>query len=201
MTDNVLNLIFAGVGGQGILTASQIAALVAMKEGLDVRKSEVKGLSQRGGSVVSFVRVGPVVYSPLVEPGTGHVLVGFEKAESLRWVHYLEPKKGILIVNDLELPPVPVTLGQAEYPQFPLDEIQASFARLYWVPAKDIAEEIGSTLVMNTVLLGVLSVILPFSIRSWEEVFKEVFVPPYRESNLRAFHTGRDRAEGFLGGF
>ncbi len=192
------HVVFAGVGGQGILTASQIVALVAMKEGLDVRKSEVKGLSQRGGSVVSFVKFGPIVYAPLVEAGTADVLVGFEKAEALRWLHYLPPGQGIMIVNDFELPPIPVTLGHATYPPFPEKDLQNQLARLYKVPAKEIAEDLGSSLLMNTVLLGVLSRVLPFPVFRWEEVIGEVFVEPYRERNLQAFHAGRDRAEEFV---
>lgn len=190
--DNVLNVIISGVGGQGILTASELLAKVAMEAGLDAKKSEVHGMSQRGGSVVSHVRLGPKVYSPLVEKGSCDVILSFEKSEALRWIHYLKPKAKV-IINDLEIIPVTVSLKLDIYPK-DVEKIikERAGADVFLVPATELAKEAGDARTANTVLLGALSLFLPFEVNIWEKVISENVKKDTIEVNLKAFHLGRN---------
>jgi len=167
------NIIISGVGGQGILTASEILALCAMEENLDVKKSEVHGMSQRGGSVVSFVKFGEKVYSPLIEKGSGDVILAFEKAEALRWRGYLKKEGGVVIMNTLEKYGVKTIV----------------------VDAVKLSKEAGDPRTQNTVLLGVLSNFIDFSVDTWEKVIKYRVPPKTVEANLRAFELGRSIKE------
>lgn len=189
--NGVLNVIIAGVGGQGILTASELLAKVAMEAGLDAKKSEVHGMSQRGGSVVSHVRLGPKVYSPLIEKGACDVILSFEKAEALRWIHYLKPNARV-IINDLEIIPTTVSLKLDSYPK-DVEKIirEKANAEVYLVPATELAKQAGDARTANTVLLGALSRFLPFEVALWEKVISENVKKDTVEVNLRAFHLGR----------
>ena len=187
------NIIISGVGGQGIITASEILSEVALFNGFDVKKSELHGMSQRGGSVVSHVRFGEKVYSPLIEKGTCDVILAFEKAEALRWVHYLKPGKGIVIVNDLEIIPNMVSLGLDTYPENIEDTLKRVASKVFVMDGIEIAKEAGDPRTANTALLGALSNYLPFSEESWIEVIKRRVKPNTIEANLKAFKMGRER--------
>jgi indolepyruvate ferredoxin oxidoreductase beta subunit len=186
------NIIVAGVGGQGILLASEIISLVAMQSGYDVKKSEVHGLSQRGGDVVSHVRIGERVYSPLIEEGTAHILLSFEKAESLRYIHYLIPGESVCIINDLEIIPLRVSLRIDSYPADIIEKLKRVTPKVYLVDAIKYAKEAGDTRSFNIFILGIASHFLPFGERDWKGVLEERIPPPLREVNIRAFDLGRE---------
>lgn len=191
--ERVLNVIISGVGGQGILTASELLSKVAMESGLDAKKSEVHGMSQRGGSVVSHVRLGPKVYSPLVEKGSCDLILSFEKSEALRWIHYLKKDGARVIINDLEIVPITVSMKLDVYPQDIESIIREKVnADVIIVPATDLAKKAGDPRTANTVLLGALSNYLPFSEDSWQKVISESVKKETVDANLRAFKLGRD---------
>jgi indolepyruvate ferredoxin oxidoreductase beta subunit len=191
--DRTFNIIIAGVGGQGILTASEILAKVAMEAGLDAKKSEVHGMSQRGGSVVSHVRFGEKVYSPLVEKGACDIILSFEKSEALRWVHYLKKEGGKVIINDLEIIPTTVSLKLDTYPTNVEEQIRnKAKAEVILVPATDLARQAGDARTANTVLLGVISNFLPFEDKVWEKVISDNVKKETIEVNLKAFYLGKN---------
>jgi indolepyruvate ferredoxin oxidoreductase beta subunit len=191
--DRIFNIIIAGVGGQGILTASEILAKVAMEAGLDAKKSEVHGMSQRGGSVVSHVRFGEKVYSPLVEKGACDIILSFEKSEALRWVHYLKKEGGKVIINDLEIIPTTVSLKLDTYPTNIEEQIRdKAKAEVILVPATDLARQAGDARTANTVLLGVISNFLPFEDKVWEKVISDNVKKETIENNLKAFYLGKN---------
>ncbi|MEN3043985.1 MAG: indolepyruvate oxidoreductase subunit beta [Candidatus Hydrothermales bacterium] len=187
-----LNIIISGVGGQGIILSSEILALSAMESGFDVKKSEVHGMAQRGGSVVSHVRIAKKVYSPLIEIGKGDILLSFEKAETLRWVHYLKKNSPVIIVNDLELIPPIVSLGLEEYPRDIEKTLGKITEKLYFIPAVKLAEKIGNIRSFNILLLGVLSNFLPFEEKIWEKIIRENSPAEFSEININAFKEGKN---------
>ncbi|MCD6575483.1 indolepyruvate oxidoreductase subunit beta [Candidatus Aerophobetes bacterium] len=194
MRERTFNVVIVGVGGQGILLTSDILAEVAFEEGYDVKKSEIHGMAQRGGSVISEVRFGEKVYSPLIKKGEADILLALEKLEALRFSIYLK-KEGIAIVNNLEIPPLGVNLGKEKYPRDIFSRIEHKISRVIRVEAITMAKKAGSPKTMNVVMLGVLSPFLPFSISSWEKVIKKR-VPSYStEFNIRAFKLGRTYQE------
>jgi indolepyruvate ferredoxin oxidoreductase beta subunit len=186
------NFLFVGVGGQGILTASDIAAQVGVDLGLDAKKSEVHGFSQRGGVVESHVRWAPEVGSPTCEKGTVDVLVAFELLEAGRWVEWLRPG-GTVIVNTQELMPMSASVGDATYP--PRDDILASLekraGRLVTVDGLAMAKQAGTTRAVNTVVLGALSALLDTPAEAWEEAIIRRVPPRYADVNRVAFQLGR----------
>ncbi len=186
------NIIISGVGGQGIILASELLSLAAMEAGFDVKKSEVHGMSQRGGSVVSNVRFGEKVYSPLIEEGTADVILSFEKLETLRWIHFLNPQSGVCIVNDLEIIPVQVSQGKGEYPGDIMKRLEKKATRVYLIDGVKYALQAGNPRTANTVLLGALSNFLPIEPEIWEETIKKRVPPKTIEANLKAFWLGRD---------
>lgn len=190
----VNSVLMAGVGGQGILRASDILCLVIMASGLDVKKSEVHGMAQRGGCVTSHVRFGPRVYSPIERKGNVDILLAFEKLESLRYLDYLKPDSRI-IVNELELYPPAVNLGAMAYPAHAVELVRASFSTVKVVKAHELAAQAGNPRVENTVLLGVLSQWLDFEPDTWENVLHKAFPPKARAANIEAFHLGRNYGE------
>ncbi|MBP8981214.1 MAG: indolepyruvate oxidoreductase subunit beta [Syntrophobacterales bacterium] len=187
----VRSILMAGVGGQGILRASDILCLVIMEAGLDVKKSEVHGMAQRGGCVTSHVRFGSRVYSPIERKGNVDILLAFEKLEALRYLDYLKPDSRI-IVNDLELYPPAVNLGAMEYPAHALGLIRGTFGTVKVVRAHELAARAGNPRVENTVLLGVLSQWLDFPVPLWEKILDRAFPPKARQANIEAFHLGRN---------
>jgi len=197
MKEKIFNVVVVGVGGQGILLTSDILAQVAFKEGYDVKKSEVHGMAQRGGSVISEVRFGRRVYSPLVRKGGADFMVALEKLEALRFLYYLK-KDAPLIVNDLEIPPLGVNLGKEKYPEDIFLLLTRRTSRVIKVDALNMAKEAGNPKAMNVAVLGILSFFLPFAISSWKKVIREK-VPSYSvDFNLRAFDLGRSYGEKYV---
>jgi indolepyruvate ferredoxin oxidoreductase beta subunit len=192
----VQNVLIVGVGGQGVLTASDILATVCLAHGYDVKKSEVHGMSKRGGVVYSHVRFGRTVLSPLIEPGAGDVLLAFEPAEALRWSRYLKPG-GALITNLRQrIPPAScldrTPLAALRYPQEIQRSLREQVGDLRALDAESMAIELGNPKVTNTVLLGVLSNVCEFSADDWMAAIEKSVKPKAREVNHRAFLAGRE---------
>ena len=188
---NVKSILLAGVGGQGILRASDILCHVMMEAGLDVKKSEVHGMAQRGGCVTSHVRYGKEVYSPIAKEGDVDILVSFEKLETLRYLNFLKPV-GRIIISEREIYPPSVNLGDAAYPRNIIEMVKKICKTVKIVNANKIALEAGDARTENTALLGVLSSYLQQLDHSlWERVIHESFTKKAIEVNLKAFHMGR----------
>ncbi len=185
-----MNIIICGVGGQGIILASNVLCHTAFLEGFDVKKSEVHGMAQRGGTVITHVKYGSKVYSPLIAEGTADFLLAFEKLEALRYSHYLKDN-GIAMVNDREIPPMSVLIGAAEYPTDIPKQLK-KLCRVHLVTAEKIAHDLGNIRVVNVVLLGVLSRALDFRTDSWERAIRSNVKERYVDLNISAFHKGRD---------
>jgi indolepyruvate ferredoxin oxidoreductase beta subunit len=193
---NPINFLLVGVGGQGILTASDILAELGLRAGYDVKKSEVHGMSQRGGAVSSHVRFGPRVYSPLIAQGEVDFLLSFEQLEALRWVSFLRPE-GVALVSTQHLPPIAVTSGGQHYPtqEEVCGEMTKRVRRMIVVDAPKIARELGNPRVANTVLLGAMSALLPFPPAQWEATIRERMPARFVELNLKALHAGQDQVK------
>ena len=183
------NILMVGVGGQGTILATKILAQVFMGEGYDIKVSEIKGMAQRGGSVVTQVRVGERVYSPIIEEGEADIILAFERLEALRWVHYLKPG-GTIIINDQAIPPVPVILGLQEYPTQIKEKIQSRVQETVVVDALSIADSLGNSKASNVVLLGVLASHSDLSKEIWVNALKEKVPAKFLELNQRAFDEG-----------
>ncbi len=182
-------MLLVGVGGQGTILASKLLSEGLLALGYDVKMSEIHGMAQRGGSVSTHVRYGARVYSPVMGPGEADVLVAFEKMEALRWLPYLS-SEGTLIVNNHEIYPMPVILGQAEYPELLEQHLAAAAPRMLLVEAAKAAAELGNPKVMNVVLLGAVVKSLGLADTEWSATLRAC-VPPYAlEVNERAFRTG-----------
>ncbi len=179
-----------GVGGQGIIRASDILSAVMMNAGFDVKKSEVHGMAQRGGCVSSHVRFGRKVYSPIAGKGDVDILVSFEKLESLRYLDYLKSGSKI-IINDEEIFPPSVNLGEMPYPSDAVDLLRKSFKDVKVVNATAIALQSGDRKMANTAILGVLSSYLEIEPGIWESVLQESFPPKILAGNIKAFRLGR----------
>ena len=190
MNDEVRSILLAGVGGQGILRASDILCLTFMESGLDVKKSEVHGMAQRGGCVTSHVRYGRRVHSPIAKKGDVDLLVSFEKLEALRYLDYLKPDASI-IVNEEEIYPPSVNLGDAKYPDRIDETIRRHFRTVKMVDGPGIARAAGNIRAVNTALLGVLSNFLDIESGIWEKVLRESFPEKALKANLKAFQMGR----------
>ncbi len=186
------NFLLVGVGGQGILVAGDILAHVGLRAGYDVKKSEVHGMSQRGGAVNSHVRFGRTVYSPLIGQGEADYLLAFELLEALRWCHFLH-RRGVALVNCDRLPPPAVISGGAHYPDMEgiRRELSSRAENVYFIEGARIAQDLYNPRVANVVLLGALSTFLPFPSSLWEEVILDRVPPRYVELNRQAFRLGR----------
>ncbi len=183
-------ILIAGVGGQGILRASDILSRVVMAAGLDVKKSEVHGMAQRGGCVTSHIRYGEQVSSPLAKKHSVDILVSFEKIETLRYLDYLRDD-GSIIINTEEIYPPAVNLGDAIYRTDIIEKVKELFNNVKVVDATALALKAGNIRTVNTVLLGALSTCLTFSNETWEQVLKESFPPKLLDVNIEAFRLGR----------
>lgn len=183
-----MNIMVVGVGGQGTLLTSRIIGKTALNEGWDVKMSEVHGMAQRGGSVVTFVRFDKKVYEPVCEEGTVDVLISFERLEALRYAHFLK-KDGVLIVNDTRIDPMTVVIGAKEYPEGILEELTKSH-KLYTIDAGKIAKELGNSKVTNTVVLGVAAKHIGFSKDMWLNTLTNTVPPKTIEINTSAFLAG-----------
>jgi indolepyruvate ferredoxin oxidoreductase beta subunit len=183
-------ILIAGVGGQGILLASDILCQVMMAADLDVKKSEVHGMAQRGGCVTSHVRYGQKVYSPIARKNDVDILVSFEKMDTLRYLDFLKPE-GTIIINTEELYPPAVNLGDAVYPEDIIESVRQLFGIVKVVDATGLAVRAGNIRAANTVLLGTLSSCLPLPLELWETVLRNAFSPKLLVANLKAFELGR----------
>jgi indolepyruvate ferredoxin oxidoreductase beta subunit len=187
----IKSILLAGVGGQGILRASDILCYVLMEAGIDVKKSEVHGMAQRGGCVTSHVRYGKKVYSPISRKGDVDILVSFEKLETLRYLDFLEPG-GCIIMNEREIYPPSVNLGDTAYPDNIIEIVKNIFKVVKVINANNIALKAGDARTENMALLGVLSSYLrQLDISLWEKVIRASFPKKVIEANLKAFHMGR----------
>lgn len=185
------NVIFAGVGGQGVILASKILMETAKNAGFDVKESEVHGMAQRGGSVDCHVRFGEKVYSPLIERGTADYVVSLELLESMRKIEYLAPG-GMLIVNNEKIDPSPVTIGAMKYPDDLELWLKDKIKRSHIVNTKDVLREVGNKKALNIVMLGILSNHLEFTEDQWDTAIKSQVKEKFVEMNLKAFSAGRN---------
>ena len=188
--NDVKSILIAGVGGQGILRASDILCLVMMEAALDVKKSEVHGMAQRGGCVTSHVRFGKKVYSPIAKKGDVDILVSFEKLETLRYIDFMK-SGGKIIINEKELYPPAVNLGDAAYPNNTIEIIKKIFKSVKIINATNIAIIAGNVRTENMALLGVLSSYLQNDVSLWEKVIRNSFPQKAVDANLKAFNMGR----------
>jgi indolepyruvate ferredoxin oxidoreductase beta subunit len=190
MGDKIINILLVGVGGQGIILASEIMADVFMEAGFDVKKSEVHGMAQRGGSVSTHVRFGSKVFSPLVKEGEADIFMAFEELEALRYLHYLSPQPTILL-NEQRLSPPSVSLGNEFYPA-KISEILSARAKMFkLLPARRLALQAGDGRAVNVVLLGTLSSLLSIAEKVWTDNLLRRFSPKAGKINLEAFRLGR----------
>ena len=187
--DRIFNVSLVGVGGQGILLTSDVLALAAMHAGLDVKKSEIHGMSQRGGSVISQVRFGAKVHSPIIPDGQSDVLVSFERTEALRFAHLAKPGAKIL-VNDMDRIPVTVSSG-LQAPVQDADKRLAAYPGLTLIDANPLAIQAGNLRAANVVLMGALSAFVPFDEEHWQAALRERIPAKLLDVNLRAFAAGR----------
>lgn len=185
------NIMIVGVGGQGTLLASKMLGRLLMNVGYDVKVSEVHGMSQRGGSVVTYVRFGDKVASPLIDKGEADFILSFEKLEAARWLSYLR-EDGQIILSDQEIDPMPVVTGAAKYPENLIEKMKATGAKVDAVPALDLAKEAGSIKAVNIVLMGRLSHYFPEIPESeWIAALEAVVPVKFVEMNEKAFALGR----------
>ena len=186
------NIMIVGVGGQGTLLASKMLGYVLLKQGYDVKVSEVHGMSQRGGSVVTYVRYGEKVYSPVIDKGEADVIISFEQLEAARWVEFLK-KDGVIITNTQKMEPMPVITGAAEYPEGLIEKLTTAGAR---VEAKDflaLAEEAGSSKAVNIALMGRFSTYFPdITDEQWQDAIEKNVPAKFLELNRKAFELGRN---------
>lgn len=190
MSDTITNILLVGVGGQGILLASEVLSEAFMQAGYDVKKSEIHGMSQRGGSVVSHVRYGREVHSPIVPEGEGDILFGFEIMETCRSLPLLK-KGGTVVANDLRIQPPSVLLGQETYPDDLPVRIAALFPDFLLVDGQKLAAEAGNVRAANTVLLGAVSKRLDIAEECWLKALEKMVPPKALQVNLTAFQLGR----------
>ncbi|MDD6484631.1 MAG: indolepyruvate oxidoreductase subunit beta [Clostridiales bacterium] len=183
-----MNIMIVGVGGQGTLLASRILGKVAIKEGCDVKVSEVHGMSQRGGSVVTYVKYADKVYSPIIDKGEADLVLAFELLEAYRALPYVK-KGGKMIVNTQKMDPMPVITGAAQYPQG-IEEKLSSKVELQAVDALSLAKEAGTIKAVNVVLIGVIAKSMSIDKQVWLDVLKDTVPEKFLEMNLKAFELG-----------
>jgi indolepyruvate ferredoxin oxidoreductase beta subunit len=186
----VTNILLVGVGGQGILLASEVLSEAFMLAGHDVKKSEIHGMSQRGGSVVSHVRFGREVFSPVVPEGEGDILFGFELMETYRSLPLMKPGAAV-VANDYRIPPPSILLGQAAYPADLPEKIRAKFPDFLLVDGQGLALKAGNARAANTVLLGAVSKRLDIADSVWQQAIEQMVPKKALEINLKAFEMGR----------
>ncbi len=189
MSMETKNIMIVGVGGQGSLLASKLLGKLFLSRGYDVKVSEVHGMSQRGGSVVTYVRYGDKVYSPIIDKGQADFILSFELLEAARWTEYLKPG-GRIVTNTQQINPMPVITGAAQYPQGLVEKMRRAGMDVDAFDALSLAEEAGSAKAVNIVLLGRLSKGFDFTRAEWEQAIQESVPPKFLELNLRAFALG-----------
>ncbi|MEW6350886.1 MAG: indolepyruvate oxidoreductase subunit beta [Thermodesulfobacteriota bacterium] len=188
--DRVYNVLIVGVGGQGIILASDVLSKAAARAGYDVKKNEIHGMAQRGGSVSSHVRFGKTVSSPIIKAGEADVLVSFEQIETIRYFPFLA-ETGKVVLNDQKILPPAVFTGKQEYPPDVISRVKERVPDAVIVDGIAMAEKIGNERVVNVIFLGVLSKFLDIPAETYETVLKESLKPKLVEINLKAFHEGR----------
>ena len=186
------NIMIVGVGGQGTLLTSRILGGITVEAGYDVKLSEVHGMAQRGGSVVTYVRYGEKVAEPIVEEGQADVLIAFERLEALRYAHFLK-KDGVIIVNDQRIDPMPAVTGVAKYPDGIIEELSKKY-RVVSVDAMDEAIKMGNSRVFNVIILGIAAKNMDFPKEQWIEVIKKTVPPKTIDINVAAFEKGYELA-------
>lgn len=184
----VKNIMIVGVGGQGTLLTSRVLGGLAIAGGYDVKLSEVHGMAQRGGSVVTFVRYGEKVAEPIVEEGQADVIIAFERLEAMRYAHFLK-KDGALVINDWRIDPMPVVIGAADYPEGILEGLQKDY-KVYAVNATEESKKLGNPKVFNMIVLGVAAQHMDFSKEDWYQVIENTVPPKTIEINKAAFDVG-----------
>lgn len=188
-----MGIMVVGVGGQGVILASELLCEAAMRMGYDVKKSEIHGMAQRGGSVVSNVRYGEKVYSPLITKREADILLSFEQLETLRWLDYIKPE-GKIIVNEQMIVPMAVAVGQGEYPDV-FGILNKVTDKIYRLNGPEIAQEAGNIKSVNVALIGALSVHLDIPVDVWRKVIESRVPPETLDINLKAFKMGRKLME------
>ncbi len=183
------NIMIVGVGGQGTLLASRLLGAALLREGYDVKLSEVHGMSQRGGSVVTYVRFGDRVDSPVIERGEADILLAFELLEAARWLPFLKPG-GKVIVNTQRIDPMPVIMGKASYPEHLTDKLAAAGVELSALDAVALAEQAGSVKAVNVVLIGRMARSMALTRAQWHDIIRETVPPKFIELNCKAFDLG-----------
>jgi indolepyruvate ferredoxin oxidoreductase beta subunit len=187
------NILFCGVGGQGILLASEVTAYSLLAAGMEVRKSEVHGMAQRGGSVTAHLRYGGKVYSPLISPGEADIVVAFEMMEAVRYLPYMHSGSKVIVNTHKIYPPV-VATGKMVYPENVLDELTSRDIHVRELNAFDIASGVGEVRAVNIVMVGVLSTYLPVDEQVYVDVMHERIPERFRDVHIRAFQEGRKTA-------
>ncbi len=190
MNDTVTNILLSGVGGQGIILASDIITQLFLEAGFDVKKSEVHGMAQRGGSVTSHVRFGRKVYSPIIKQGDVDILFSFEQLEGLRWLNYVKPD-GVIVLNNHRINPPAVNLGQMEYPKDVPGVIRKKFDKFYLIEGTKLALQAGDIRAANVVLLGAISKLFDLEESLWIETILRHLPAKVHEINRKAFAMGR----------
>ncbi len=184
-----LNIMLVGVGGQGTLLASRILGSVALKMNYDVKLSEVHGMAQRGGSVVTYVKMGSKVYSPVIDKGEADIILAFEQLEALRWIEYLR-KDGSIIINTQKIDPMPVITGSQKYPSAIAEKIQQNYGKAVALDALGMAKECGNIKAVNVILIGVMAKTSGISKDIWLEALHDVVSQKLLDVNLKAFEAG-----------
>ena len=184
----VKNILLVGVGGQGTILASSILSKGLIEAGYDVKMSEIHGMSQRGGNVSTQIRYGEKVYSPIIGKGEADVIVAFEKMEALRWIEYLNPK-GSMVINDFEIPSVPILMGKKAYPPGILDELYSK-VNIKVFKAGEIANQLGNPKTMNIVLLGSIIKAMNLTHINWKNIIKSSVKKGFEEVNIKALNAG-----------
>ena len=186
---NVKSIMIVGVGGQGTLLASRLLGNALIQCGYDVKVSEVHGMSQRGGSVVTYVRYGDKVYSPIIEKGEADVILAFEQLEAARWLPYLK-QGGKVLVNTQQIDPMPVITGAMQYPQGLVEKIKEKGINITSIDALSLAEQAGSSKAVNVVLIGILAKHMDIDKNIWIETIKSTVPAKFIDMNLKAFDLG-----------
>ncbi|MCQ2451753.1 MAG: indolepyruvate oxidoreductase subunit beta [Oscillospiraceae bacterium] len=187
---SVKNIMIVGVGGQGSLLASKLLGHILLQQGYDVKVSEVHGMSQRGGSVVTYVRFGDKVYSPVIDKGEADFIISFEQLEAARYLEYLKPT-GRIVTNTQKIEPMPVIIGAADYPENLITKMEATGISVDAMDCLTLAQEAGSSKAVNIVLMGRLSKYFDFTVAQWEQAIRDLVPEKFIELNLKAFALGR----------
>jgi indolepyruvate ferredoxin oxidoreductase beta subunit len=198
MKNKITNVLIVGVGGQGVLLASEVLSETAILSGLDVKKSEVHGMSQRGGVVSSHIKFGPKVYSPIIPYGQADILISFEQAEALRAIDWVK-KDGLIATSTTRLIPPIATSGKIKYPDDPVADLKSKFNDVIALDADAIAIKLGNPRLVNILLLGAVSRRLDVDVETWQEAIKARVKAKFVELNLKAFAKGRELAGEWVG--